>query len=44
MFLNYWKHKTKIYGEDQLYKTYTVNDAASLEDATSLTAASANLG
>ena len=43
MFLSYWKHKTKICGEDQFYKTYTVNDAASLEDATSLTAASGHL-
>ena len=42
--LNYWKRKTNIRGEDHFYKTYTVNDAASLENATSLTAASGHLG
>ena len=31
-------------GKNEFYKTYTVNDAASLEDATLLTATSGHLG
>ena len=43
MFLNYWKN-IKICREGQFCKTYTVNDGASLEDETSVPAASGNLG